>query len=660
MSPFPLRFRQVHLDFHTSEAIPGIGAAFDAGDFQRTLRDAHVDSITVFSKCHHGWSYHPTTAGAIHPGLGFDLLKAQIDACHAIGVNAPVYISAGLDERLAKTRGDWLRFLKDGRQTWSGRTDAGFHMLCMNTGYLDVLCAQIEEVARTYDADGIFLDIVGINPCWCTTCIAQMRREGKDPRDDAVANDLARRVYLEYVRRTNAAVHKHKPGLPVFHNAGHITRGDRELVACNPRHLELESLPTGGWGYDHFPLSAAYSRGLGLPFLGMTGKFHTSWGEFGGYKHPNALRLECARALALGSRLSVGDQLHPSARIDAATYRIIGAAYREVAAREAWVDGAVHRADVALLSIEAVSHGHGAGAMRDVKPDTGATRVLLEGRFLFDVVDCDSDFAPYRVVVLPDAVRADAALAAKLRAYVAGGGKVLATGTSALDAERDELVLDFGCRDAGDAGFNPDFVRPAQPLEPWGDAAFVVYAGGRRLTAAGGEILARRDEPYFNRDFLHFCSHQHAPPSGRDGGPVMVQGPAGILCAHPLFGVYASKGSQAVRDLLIRALERLVGRRSVESTGPSQLLVTSTRQAAQRRDVVHLVFGAPIKRGEGIEVVEDLLPLRDVPLSIARTAKPSAVKLQPEGAALPFTWADGRVRCTVPVVHPHAIVELAD
>jgi hypothetical protein len=166
MSPFPLRFRQVHLDFHTSEAIPGIGAAFDAGDFQRTLREAHVYSFTVFSKCHHGWSYHPTTAGAIHPGLGFDLLKAQIDACLAIGVNAPVYISAGLDERLAKTRGDWLRFLKDGKQTWSGRTDAGFHMLCMNTGYLDALCAQIEEVARNYEADGIFLDIVGINPCW--------------------------------------------------------------------------------------------------------------------------------------------------------------------------------------------------------------------------------------------------------------------------------------------------------------------------------------------------------------------------------------------------------------------------------------------------------------------------------------------------------------
>ena len=30
-------------------------------------------------------------------------------------------------------------------------------------------------------------------------------------------------------------------------------------------HLELESLPTGGWGYDHFPLSARYAQTLGMP-----------------------------------------------------------------------------------------------------------------------------------------------------------------------------------------------------------------------------------------------------------------------------------------------------------------------------------------------------------------------------------------------------------
>ena len=51
-----LRYRQVHLDFHTSEAITGIGSAYDRAQFQEQLRRGCVDSVTVFSKCQHGWS----------------------------------------------------------------------------------------------------------------------------------------------------------------------------------------------------------------------------------------------------------------------------------------------------------------------------------------------------------------------------------------------------------------------------------------------------------------------------------------------------------------------------------------------------------------------------------------------------------------------------
>ena len=62
-----MRYRQIHLDFHTSERIPGIGARFDAKKFAKTFADANVDSVTVFSKCHHGVSYHPTKVGQQHP-----------------------------------------------------------------------------------------------------------------------------------------------------------------------------------------------------------------------------------------------------------------------------------------------------------------------------------------------------------------------------------------------------------------------------------------------------------------------------------------------------------------------------------------------------------------------------------------------------------------
>ncbi|MBR6050632.1 MAG: beta-galactosidase, partial [Clostridia bacterium] len=97
-----MNFRQVHLDFHTSELIPGVGSEFSKENFQKALKKGHVNSITLFSKCHHGWAYHPSKANEMHPTLTFDLLGAQIEAAHEIGVRTPVYLSAGLDEKMAR------------------------------------------------------------------------------------------------------------------------------------------------------------------------------------------------------------------------------------------------------------------------------------------------------------------------------------------------------------------------------------------------------------------------------------------------------------------------------------------------------------------------------------------------------------------------------
>jgi hypothetical protein len=104
-----LRYRQVHLDFHTSELIPGIGAEFDRKQWQETLQNACVDSITCFSSCHHGYSYHPTEVGVMHPELNFNLLRSQIDASHEIGVQVPVYVTGGTNYRICKERpGNWM------------------------------------------------------------------------------------------------------------------------------------------------------------------------------------------------------------------------------------------------------------------------------------------------------------------------------------------------------------------------------------------------------------------------------------------------------------------------------------------------------------------------------------------------------------------------
>ena len=88
ISPLSLPMRQVLLDFHTGPDIPDVGRDFDATEFARTMKDAHVNSVTVFAKCHHGHLYYDTKRPERHPGMkrNLNLLGEQVEALHRQGI----------------------------------------------------------------------------------------------------------------------------------------------------------------------------------------------------------------------------------------------------------------------------------------------------------------------------------------------------------------------------------------------------------------------------------------------------------------------------------------------------------------------------------------------------------------------------------------------
>ena len=108
--------RCVHLDFHTSELIEGIGAGFDAEEFKANLIKSGIDSITVFAKFHHGCFYYEDTKFFKHPHLCGSLLDTQVQACKEAGVSAKIYISAGYDEYIARQHPEWLERAEGGLQ----------------------------------------------------------------------------------------------------------------------------------------------------------------------------------------------------------------------------------------------------------------------------------------------------------------------------------------------------------------------------------------------------------------------------------------------------------------------------------------------------------------------------------------------------------------
>ena len=189
--------RCVHLDFHTSELIEGIGAGFDAEEFKANLIKSGIDSITVFAKCHHGCFYYEDTKFFKHPHLSCSLLDEQVKACKEAGVSAKIYISAGFDEYTARQHPEWLWR----NEKIQANPDSAFRRLCFNTPYMELLVAQTEEVVRKYMPDGVFFDIMADWPCYCEYCQAEMVEKGLDPDSYEDHLQQAKDVLALYIER---------------------------------------------------------------------------------------------------------------------------------------------------------------------------------------------------------------------------------------------------------------------------------------------------------------------------------------------------------------------------------------------------------------------------------------------------------------------------
>ncbi len=283
--------RQIHLDFHTSEHISGIGTRFSKHQWQKALQLGRVNLINVFAKGHHSWSYYPTKAGRVHPHLDFDLLGAQIAACREIGVKAPIYFTVGWSVNDAEEHPEWCMRNPDGSVVVTNidpeaapgdaRPTCSWKFLCVGTSYHDLIRAQTDELCRNYPVDGFWYDIYQLpRLCYCECCRKGMAEEGFDEecRDDVEA-------YRAFVIRRHAdelrtLIHSHHPEASVYFNG--LTAFQRpqnlkhRVFEANTKN-DLEDLPTTWGGYDKLPVRAKFFHKQGKPVVAMSGKFHTSW-----------------------------------------------------------------------------------------------------------------------------------------------------------------------------------------------------------------------------------------------------------------------------------------------------------------------------------------------------------------------------------------------
>ncbi|MGF6990606.1 hypothetical protein M2150_001874 [Lachnospiraceae bacterium PM6-15] len=659
-----ISYRQVHLDFHTSEFIPSVGEAFSKEEFGETLERANVNSITCFGRCHHGWLYYPSKRfpELIHPHLqNKNLLLEQIETCHKRGIRVPIYTTAQWDGRIMREHPEWLALDENGEYIDTQNVPAPhfYHTICLNSGYRQFFKDQLVdmiEVVGPSNVDGIFIDILFQVDCKCPNCVAKMMELDIDTEDKGSRIRYASQMLEGFKEEVTNLIKELAPAATVFYNSSHIGPAYKKSFK-DYSHLELESLPSGGWGYDHFPATSRYARMLGKEMIGMTGKFHTYWGDFHSLKNKAALELECFNMLAMGAGCSIGDQLHPSGKLSKGAYDLIGDIYRSVKEKEPYCFDAKARTEIGVLNPEEFYPEDSYDL--SISPSLiGTVRMLQELCYQFDIIDTEMDFSKYKVLILPDCIYGNEKLEKLLVDYLEKGGKVLGSYESCLKKDGSPSI--YGVKFQKESGFYREYVMPNEKMGVHlPKEEFVMYLRGLDVERDGAEVLMDKIEPYFDRSGDKFCSHQHAPSSGKVGAPEATLYRGALYFSHPIFRCYRKNAAAWCKAMVKDALELLLPDKMIAHDGPSTLQVTMNHQAKEDRDVLHLLHYITEKRSEDIYTIEDVIPLMQTKFRIYvgdRMIKTVTNVIR--GEELVCTRDGEYIEFTVPVINGHEMITI--
>lgn len=610
--------RQIHLDFHTSPFIPDVGRDFDAAEFAKTMGRAHVNSVTCFAKCHHGMSYFPTKVGVSHPAIGDrDLLGEQIEALHRAGIRAPIYTTVVWEEEVARQHPEWRQMTREGHFAgWAGAGPDGkqghvgmwqFNNF-LDPDYQDYFESHLREICSRYgnEVDGFFIDIVFFaeNAGYSKASLEFKQKHGLTGHDRATFDRFSGLAQGAFAQRFTKLIRGLRRSASVFYNAPndgsmdpHVGPRTRE---AHQTHNEIESLPSGFWGYQHFPRMARAQARWHKPWLSMTGRFQKMWGDFGGIKPQAALEFECFRSQAMGGANSVGDQLPPRGILDPAAYDLIGSVFSQVEEAEPFYEGAKllpAEVGIYLASYAGISGG---------KSEEGVVQMCEESHYDCAVIDSFDDLKNFKVVILPDSTVVDKNVASKLKAFHAKGGKLILSHRSGFDADGnwalDFIPLSFD----GEVEEYPTFWRAKKTFAPdMSESDRVFYEAGMNVKKGKEtKVLVDRVLPYFKRTALTFSSHFQTPPVDKASRhPAVVAGQGFVYFADPIFREYRQTGNLAARDVWKKVMRQLVGAPAFGDGLPTTIQVYPMRK--ENDLLLTLLHYIPIRKAMDIDIIEE-------------------------------------------------------
>ncbi len=636
--------RQIHLDFHTSGLMENIGGKFNKEAFQKALKTGNVESITMFAKCHHGFCYYPTKISTMHPNVNFDLIGEMIDAAHEIGVRAPVYITAGWSAEDAEKHPKWRARNKDNSYSTesldphaSGDEQKPFvswYYMCLNDGsYCRYIYDITREICDRYEnLDGLFYDICFMGgSCYCSECIKGMREMGLDPNSEKDADTYYVKKHVDFTKKCTEILHQKHPNATIYFNSGGADADMPQFHGCST-HFEMEDLPTAWGGYNKMAPKARFFERTGKFYLGMTGKFHLIWGEFGGFKSREALRYEVAYMALYGAGASIGDHLFPDGEMDMETYKNIGYAYDYLEKITPYCYDGKYETNIGVYH------------STDVLDRSGIIDILLENQLDFRFIMGD-DFDGLTIAIVPNGVVLDDEELGYLNKFIENGGKVIFCGNS---LQKDgKFQIDCGLKNPEQSKFDCDYICAEKLDADIPKSPFLAYIPSIKAEKTDAKVLAETLDPLFSRTYAKYSGHRNTPYN-KEGtrNPAMAKKGNVVYIAHSIGAIYKTYGSIFHRRYFICALDALSYERITTLSLGSGGRVTTLIQEDKKRYCINMTYASPVSRGEA-EIIDEILPQYNIPISL-KTDKEITKVYDLDENALEFTSKNGKCYFTLP------------
>lgn len=440
------------------------------------LREIHADGVCLSAGG--GIAFYPTKVPwhGTARGLGQqDPFGEMARACKAAGMRVLARVdSHAMTTEAFNAHPEWAACSADGkaRRHW---TAPDLYLTCPYTDYnFKFMPEVLREIATNYPVDGFFGNRVNtLGVCYCEGCRKLYREAGGqqipvnlDPIEPAARDywTWVNKRGLELNDAWNASIRKIRPF--AFFVSGTERRGTLEqqgrdigsrypMVFCDRQARSTDKgLYTTGeqvWNSGRFTKELRAYMGdkpvSNIISVGVEEEYR--WKD--SVQEEPEIRIWAASAIAQGSRPWITK--FNAKPFDKRWMPVVSSIYRWHHQNERYLRNTANLARIGMiLDTRGPALLGGNKGRHDIEQHRfGFYEALLESRLPFDELDVsmvDADhLARFRVVVLPNVAMLSDAQCAALRAFVNGGGRIVATHATSLYDEQGKQRTDFGLAD---------------------------------------------------------------------------------------------------------------------------------------------------------------------------------------------------------------------